>query len=722
VIGSMFMFRLILYMYELGQKDQAPASIWQRVCYFFLLPNICFPLFPIVDYKTYVRTYFNEDPFDIYQKGISWMFRGVVQLILYRIIYLYWTPAPTDVVDTGSLVVYLLSSYMLLLKISGQAHLIVGILCLFGFNLPAIFNNYFLANGFNDFWRRINIYWKDFVMKIFYYRVFFVFRKWGLKIATVITLLFIFFITWMLHSYQFFWLEGTFPIRRVDGLFWGIFGVLIAANSLIEIRKKGRKTLGNQKWTFGNAIKRSFQVVSFFTFMCILWSLWQSGFIREWISTVAAVKNVKGSEIGLILLVLGSTIFIGALIQYPFHKLLNQSFFRKSSFYRTAFVIVAAASLILGCRMYNYYVSGNTKLARFVDSIKEPKLNKRDYEQGERGYYGALLGRATLAKDFHMGADLPPPDWAGLNLSNKAVRPTNNILIKELLPRQDLIFKGERFTTNKWGMRDKDYELNKTANTYRFVIVGSSIEMGSGVNNNEVFESLLEERLNKNDRNLNYLKYEILNFAVGGYDLVNNVKVCDTKIFPFKPDALIYFAHTSERWRAVDRFKAILNNGGDLEYDFLKELKNRAGINQGMDEVAVMKRLLPYSDELLHWGYQKIAEKCHKNNCIPVLAVLPHLGNDLLLPEQGKADEETLITVAKSLGFITIDLSSVYDSYDPKTLVVSSWDTHPNSKGHSLIADLLYKKIIENRGALHLGRLNAENLEVKSRNIRLNNH
>ncbi|MBK7380129.1 MAG: hypothetical protein IPJ03_14210 [Ignavibacteriales bacterium] len=166
-----------------------------KLQYFFMIPNVSFPLFPIVDFKTYLHTYYDQDQYEIYQKGIQWIIRGVIQLLLYRIIYMYFVSSPSKVVDTGTLIVYLLSNYALLFKISGQAHLIVGVLCLFGLDLPQIFNKYLLASGFSDFWRRINIYWKDFVMKIFYYPIFFQLRKMGMVTATVITLMIMFLLT-----------------------------------------------------------------------------------------------------------------------------------------------------------------------------------------------------------------------------------------------------------------------------------------------------------------------------------------------------------------------------------------------------------------------------------------------------------------------------------------------------------------------------------------------
>src|SRR5262249_33390582 len=85
ILGSMFMFRLMIYLYDLKHRT-APFSLSRAISYFFLLPNVCFPLFPVVDYKTFCSTYNNEDWPRVYQTGLKWMFRGVIQLLLYRLI------------------------------------------------------------------------------------------------------------------------------------------------------------------------------------------------------------------------------------------------------------------------------------------------------------------------------------------------------------------------------------------------------------------------------------------------------------------------------------------------------------------------------------------------------------------------------------------------------------------------------------------------------------
>jgi len=150
VLGSIFMFRLAVYFYEI-RHDKTPVSITQTLSYFFLLPNVCFPLFPVVDYKTFKRNYYDKDAYQIYQIGVDWMARGVLHLILYRYVYLHLTLAPSEVFSAGDLVRYMLATYLLYLRISGQFHLVIGMLYLFGFSLPETHHRYLLAAGFTDF-------------------------------------------------------------------------------------------------------------------------------------------------------------------------------------------------------------------------------------------------------------------------------------------------------------------------------------------------------------------------------------------------------------------------------------------------------------------------------------------------------------------------------------------------------------------------------------------
>ena len=71
----MFVFRLLVYLYDL-RHGAAPFSAPHAAAYFFMLPNVCFPLFPVVDYKAFCTAHCCEHSLAIYQTGVRWMFRG----------------------------------------------------------------------------------------------------------------------------------------------------------------------------------------------------------------------------------------------------------------------------------------------------------------------------------------------------------------------------------------------------------------------------------------------------------------------------------------------------------------------------------------------------------------------------------------------------------------------------------------------------------------------
>ena len=263
ILGSMFMFRLMIYLYDLKHRT-APFSPARAISYFFLLPNVCFPLFPVVDYKTFCSTYYNEDWPRVYQTGLKWMFRGVIQLLLYRVIYQF---APLDVYKLSSALDVagcMLGMYLLYLRISGTFHLIVGLLLMFGFNLPETHHLYYLATSFTDFWRRINIYWKDFVMKLFFYPTHFKLRKmgtvWALSVATLVTFL----ATWLLHSWQWFWIRGKPLFNWKDFSFWMILAVLVLVTAIYETTRGRKRTLTPSRVTLRQRLILGLQAAGVF--------------------------------------------------------------------------------------------------------------------------------------------------------------------------------------------------------------------------------------------------------------------------------------------------------------------------------------------------------------------------------------------------------------------------------------------------------------------------
>jgi D-alanyl-lipoteichoic acid acyltransferase DltB (MBOAT superfamily) len=279
VFGAVFMFRMIIYSYDL-RYGREPARLMPFLSYFFLLPNYYFTLFPVIDFQTMRQTYYQRDIHEIAQRGIYWMTRGVIQLMIYRLVVYFNDPyLPDRITSLGALIATMVLTFLLYLSVSGQFHLIVGMLHLFGYDLPETNRRYLLAGSFTDFWRRINIYWKDFMVKIVYFPIYFKLRKKGDIRAQLIATAAVFLATWALHSYQFFWIKGRFTLAWPDTIFWGILGVLVIANVVMESRHKRR--LPDPSWRV--RVIHAAQVLGTFSVMATLWFLWASPSVNAWI-------------------------------------------------------------------------------------------------------------------------------------------------------------------------------------------------------------------------------------------------------------------------------------------------------------------------------------------------------------------------------------------------------------------------------------------------------
>ena len=279
VFGGIFMFRLIVYFYDLQSAKSRPSLV-EFLAYFFILPNYLFLFFPVVDFKTMRLTYYRRDIHESAQQGIFWICRGTVHLLLYMIVFHLRDMLSLNGTHSFTAVVAMMFlTFMLYLRVSGQFHIIVGLLHLFGYDLPETNHKYLLSHSLNDFWRRINIYWKDFMVKIVYFPVYFRLRKKNDFAARMLATAMVFVVTWVLHSYQTFWLQGRFIMTWQDTLFWSILGSLVMVNVWWEIKHPKRRK--DTSWTA--RLKTTASILATMSLILVIWSLWSAPSLRAWI-------------------------------------------------------------------------------------------------------------------------------------------------------------------------------------------------------------------------------------------------------------------------------------------------------------------------------------------------------------------------------------------------------------------------------------------------------
>jgi D-alanyl-lipoteichoic acid acyltransferase DltB (MBOAT superfamily) len=700
ILASMFMFRLIAYMYSL-KHHKAPTGVWPSLSYFFLLPNVAFPLFPVVDYATFHRTYYDADRHLIHQTGVKWILRGIVHLLLYRFIYYYLVIGPEDVNSVTNLCRYIVSNFLLILKLSGQFHLIVGVLHLFGFNLPETMNRYFLASSFTDFWRRVNIYWKDFMQRVLFYPLYFPLRNRAATAGLACATLIVFLATWALHSYQWFWLRGSFSFSAPDVMFWALFGVIVMINTLYDAKRGRDLEIAKHARDWRGIACRTFRITATFCVICVLWSLWISTSFSEWLSLWSVPGITWKDTVVLSLALIGALVLLVGAIATSQTENRNEPMTlgarpTQSVFFRSAVLsggVILALFLVSQPVLYRHFGSA---FGGLVVDLRTDHLNKPDLALLGRGYYENLTRVNRFNSQLWELYNKRPADWDTL-ADAKMVRPAETLLGRELRPSMTIIFHGNAFHTNRWGMRDKDYEMKPPPGTCRIALLGASPDMGLGVSDGQIFETLLEDRLNRANNRQRVAQYEILNFSVQTYSPLARLRVLETKVFSFDPDIVFYVAHPADRAILLDQLAPIITKGKALPYDYLTQVIRSASIEGSTNTTLVTRKLQPYSNDIISWTYRRIVELCRQRSITPVYIFVPGVSK---LGDYGLKETANHLRRAKDAGFLIVDLSDLYENKDRKSLRIAEWDLHPNAIAHKLIADRLYKELKRNPALL----------------------
>jgi len=678
-LGSMFIFRLSIFLFDKAYQKERPTLI-KEITYFFMLPNMALLLFPAVDYKLFLRNYYNDTAISIYKKGVQWISLGVFHLLVYRFIYYYFLLPPNEVSDVVSLWHYMTTNYLLIIRLSGLFHIAVGVLCLFGFNLPRVFNNYFLASGFSDLWRRINIYFRDYLIKLFYYPLFFKLRKYGDLNSKVFAILFIFFITWFLHSFQWFWLRGYFPLRMVDIVFWGVFGIFVAGNAVWESKKVSRQ-IDNKSWRHSAVM--SFQILGMFLFMSVLWSIWSSTTMGEWLYVVKNIFVGSQSQYLQLFSIIIFTGIIGTIIFRIFElknwgKIMDPDPKTKlASFWSLAMILLLMVFQLHPVQSLLTKQS-NVDLTGFL----QPKLNFADENLLVDGYYEEILIGNELTSP--VGEILERRDQ-GRFYHSEGAELVDDIRIVLGKPNISFTFKDKPYTTNFLGIRDQNYPKIKSSNTIRTGIMGGSYVNGSGVGDEDLFDEQLEQLLKSSGGDISF---EFWNFGNPGFDLIQCIYDFEMKeAVKYDFDNLIYVSHGIDKFKNLRTLATAIESGRPIPYDFVQEIVDKSNINDISSWVYIYDKLEPFADELLIGLYQYLYDFCIKHNIQPIWLYWPTTD----VHPYAKMYPEDISVLVKEMGFIVIDLTDVYKDYKPADLFVTPRDRHPNALGHLLVADKLFE-------------------------------
>src|SRR5688572_509069 len=263
-------------------------------------------------------------------------------------------------------------------------------------------------------------------------------------------------------------------------------------------------------------------------------------------------------------------------------------------------------------------------------------------------------------------------------------------LRNQLAPNATTDYKGARLSTNQWGMRDKDYQLTPPPGTKRIAILGPAHVFGGGVKDGETFEQLVEDRLNREVSPRSGLKFEVLNFGVVNYTLMQQAIILSNgRVGVFQPDAVMIVGHQADLRSICDYVWRELQAGRSFPAP-VEQVVRKAGVTTDMEQPAALKKLLPYAEDIAALALKDAGAEIRRMGAEPVFAIIPTPARKTVQKES-----QLLIDLAKAAGFAILNLADAFTKADlAKTdlakLVLGKTDLQPNAEGHKVLAGRLY--------------------------------
>jgi hypothetical protein len=356
------------------------------------------------------------------------------------------------------------------------------------------------------------------------------------------------------------------------------------------------------------------------------------------------------------------------------------------SFDRSAAVRLATLVLLAGAGFPQVAGLLGPSGAELVATLRRESVTLMEAEQQARGYYEEIAdapGPASPWLDALRGRDKPPAGDAAQYI--EMTRPTDELQGRELIPGWRGNLAGGLVTVNRLGMRDREgITRQKPAGTCRIALVGSSVVLGYGVGDDQVFKCLLEDRLNA-AAPPGGPRYELLNFGTGMSSALNRRVLVERRVFAFEPDALYYFAHQDELANPVRHLARLHGTGTRLPYPCLEDVMRKAGITPATAWGAAEQMLRPLSREILLCIYRGLVDECRQRGIRPVWVYLPMPGI-----VEVSIQSSAVTAVAAEAGFEVFNLADWFDGYAPADVKLSPADHHPNVRGHQVIAERLF--------------------------------
>jgi lysophospholipase L1-like esterase len=248
--------------------------------------------------------------------------------------------------------------------------------------------------------------------------------------------------------------------------------------------------------------------------------------------------------------------------------------------------------------------------------------------------------------------------------------------------------------TNRYGFRDREFELAKRAGEFRVLALGDSFTFGNGVRVEDSWPEQLELLLSARFGS----RIEVINggFATGSHSPAGYGDWLESDGLAFQPDVVIVGLCLNDLHMRVPMLaypiaqpEPWLFGASRLLYRFQCAREQRMLIEAPKPDAALLIAFDPAPAEASHAGLVRMRDLCRARGVRYVVAVFPMLsllGKDY--PYLGLHRLVAEICTAEQID--CVDLLDRFRGRDEHQLWVHPTDQHPNPAGHRLIAQGIY--------------------------------
>lgn len=256
---------------------------------------------------------------------------------------------------------------------------------------------------------------------------------------------------------------------------------------------------------------------------------------------------------------------------------------------------------------------------------------------------------------------------------------------------------GVDISLNSVGNRSRELSNPKPAGEKRVYVAGSSVTMGWGVSENQVFSYVAEEKLN----HLGQTKYNFINAGVGNYGTFSSTRIFYRQFEKANPDMVIlHYFITDLELRDLSRDNSLLQKSYLAAYVY-NDIKGFVFRNSYSSLFDYYDKL--YQDDSPQWQQTQNEILVLKNflsqkNIRLLIMIVPDFHN-LSEGTSFQGLYERMQSAFERMDIKTLNtfpyFQRLYGNKESQ-LWVQTNDPHPNATGHGVMADLLYDYFLKN--------------------------